>query len=66
MTFETQRDPGDECEFKPTHQTVAHIVHGKTCPKVSHVGTGYLHSEDDDTPYDVDGARYCGRCHVGL
>lgn len=24
---------------------------------------GYLHAEDVDTPYDVDGLRYCGRCH---
>ena len=43
------------------------VVHGKTCPKRSHEGlTGTLHGEDDDTPYDVDGCSYCGRCHVAL
>ena len=40
--------------------------HGVDCPKVKHVGEGYLHGEDDDTPYDVDGAVYCGRCHSCL
>jgi hypothetical protein len=44
----------------------AQPVHGKTCPKVRHFGSGDLHDEDDDTPYDVDGVRYCGRCHVAL
>lgn len=34
-----------------------------TCEKAPHVGSGYLHAEDDDLPYDVDGVRYCGRCH---
>jgi hypothetical protein len=33
------------------------------CVKVPHAGTGYLHAEDDDGPYDVDGVLYCGRCH---
>jgi hypothetical protein len=42
------------------------LVHGVTCPKVRHVRGGELHSEDDDTPYDVDGCRYCGRCHYAL
>ena len=27
---------------------------------------GYLHGEDDEAPYDVDGVRYCGRCHMAL
>lgn len=35
------------------------------CPKVQHTGTGYLHADDDDRPYDVDGVEYCGRCHRG-
>lgn len=41
------------------------VVHGKTCEKRPHDAAhgGYLHSEDDDSPYDVDGVRYCGRCH---
>ena len=40
--------------------------HGVDCPKMPHFGSGYLHGEHDDTPYDVDGASYCGRCHEGL
>ena len=50
-------DPRD-CEC-PKHK----IVHGKTCPKQPHVGSGYLHSQDDDTRYYVDDTPYCGRCH---
>ena len=39
--------------------------HGVDCPKRFHdpIRTGYLHGPDDDTPYDVDGVSYCGRCH---
>lgn len=38
------------------------------CPKVPHdlPEGGYLHDENDDRPYDVDGVAYCGRCHVAL
>lgn len=41
--------------------------HGVTCRKQEHymVG-GYLHGEDDDSPYLVDGMRYCGRCHDAI
>ena len=44
------------------------IVHGRTCQKKPHDNPegGYLHGEDDDTPYDVDGWKYCGRCHQVL
>jgi len=42
------------------------IIHGKTCVKVDHVGNGYLHGDKDDTPYNVDGCLYCGRCHRAL
>lgn len=42
------------------------LQHGRDCPKVRHDGTGYLHADDDDQPYDVDGVRYCGRCHYAL
>lgn len=43
------------------------IVHGATCDKRLHInGSGYLHAEDDDKPYIVDGLRYCGRCHTWL
>jgi hypothetical protein len=41
-------------------------VHGVDCPKVTHIGSGYLHDADDDKPYDVDGVMYCGRCHGWL
>lgn len=40
------------------------IRHGFDCPKASHNGCGHLHAENDDSPYHVDGVRYCGRCHV--
>lgn len=42
--------------------------HGENgrCIKVPHDGGGYLHSETDDGPYDVDGVWYCGRCHEYL
>ena len=40
--------------------------HGVSCPKVAHIGAGYLHGPDDDRPYDVDGVTYCGRCHGWL
>jgi hypothetical protein len=43
-------------------------VHGETCRKVPHTNPagGYLHGADDDRPYDVDGAKCCGRCHYAL
>lgn len=47
---------------KHTELTVG-AVHGITCKKVIHTGDGYLHSEHDDDPYDIDGQIYCGRCH---
>jgi dCTP deaminase len=42
------------------------VVHGVNCHKIPHTGLGYLHGEFDDTPYAVDGLRYCGRCHTAL
>ena len=42
------------------------MQHGKDCEKVPHTGDGYLHAEDDDTPYGVDSVMYCGRCHVAI
>ncbi len=41
-------------------------IHGIECEKVVHIGSGYLHSENDDAPFEVDGAIYCGRCHFVL
>ena len=41
--------------------------HGVNCPKAEHMRpNGYLHAATDDTPYDVDGLPYCGRCHGAL
>jgi len=42
------------------------VIHGINCTKVIHKGEGHLHDENDDTPYDVDGLTYCGRCHTFL
>ena len=42
------------------------MQHGVNCTKEAHVRTGYLHDERDDSPYNVDGLPYCGRCHVAL
>lgn len=42
------------------------VKHGTDCVKQKHLGGGYLHAENDDTPYDVDGLAYCGRCHEYL
>lgn len=43
------------------------ITHGVNCPKYAHSNVGgYLHADDDDTPYSVDGVMYCGRCHHWL
>lgn len=42
------------------------VIHGKTCEKVHHVWSGWVHAPDDDGPYDVDGVSYCGRCHEVL
>jgi hypothetical protein len=39
------------------------FVHGADCPKVEHIGEGYLHGADDDKLYEVDGVVHCGRCH---
>ncbi len=38
------------------------------CEKAPHDGPsgGYLHATDDDSPYEVDGVWYCGRCHFAV
>ena len=48
----------------PTKQKLVH--HGRDCPKIVHLGAGYLHGPNDDEPYNVDGVTYCGRCHGWL
>ncbi len=42
------------------------LRHGVDCEKIPHLGDGYLHDENDDTPYEVDSYIYCGRCHTAL
>lgn len=46
------------------------IKHGVNCVKVQHNGGvhfgGYLHDANDDSPYEVDGYDYCGRCHHAI
>jgi hypothetical protein len=43
-------------------------VHGESCEKAPHENRegGYLHGPEDDSPFDVDGVMYCGRCHQYL
>jgi len=50
-------------EFARLHAEPITKQHGVHCPKVEHLGNGYLHGASDDSPYDVDGVIYCGRCH---
>ena len=40
------------------------IVHGANCPKVEHGRYDtFIHDADFDGTSQVDGIRYCGRCH---
>lgn len=60
--------PASTRQAKPFWQSLDNPTnpkHGVDCPKKPHTG-GELHGEDDDTPYDVDGCTYCGRCHTAL
>lgn len=72
----TAREPqGSTAMDKPDNSI---IEHGKTCEKVPHEhdpriphqrlgpNEGWLHAADDDSPYFVDGLRYCGRCHYWI
>lgn len=60
----------EEIGFRPTDNSAVRqdgFVHGINCKKEPHKPEGgYLHGEHDDTPYDGDGAMYCGRCHCAL
>lgn len=62
------------CGRSPLHPVSAHVpapqaedggkVGRKVCQKIPHsAGGGYMHDEEHDGPYDVDGVLYCGRCH---
>lgn len=43
------------------------LRHGVNCIKAPHrLKYGYLHAEDDDTLFNIDGQDYCGRCHVWM
>ncbi len=42
------------------------VQHGVDCIKVEHMGTGYLHHNEEDSSYIVDSVLYCGRCHVAI
>ena len=42
-------------------------MHGIDCRKVPHLPNwGYLHTEEYNGSYDVDGVEYCGRCHSAM
>ncbi len=36
---------------------------GLVCEKEVHNGKGYLHDAKDDSPFNMGGMTYCGRCH---
>ena len=61
---------GDDFEMRlcPSCRDIPKLLmmkHGSTCPKEKHKkGQAYMHEEDDDTAYLVDGVFYCGRCHT--
>lgn len=56
---------GQERSILPARHWVK-PVHGSTCEKVKHTGGDYSHGHNDNGPYDVDGVKYCGRCHNPL
>ena len=57
----------DTASLHTSRVGASQMIHGKDCPKVSHDGkVGCLHDDKDDSPYDVDGVYYCGRCHVAI
>lgn len=59
-------DPDVITHWMPLPEPPEDMVHGVNCEKSAHTGDGYMHGEDDDSPYDVDGVMYCGRCHRAL
>lgn len=58
----------DKCGYVHEPPAIAPaVVHGVNCKKVAHdFRGGYLHDAYDDTPYNVDGISYCGRCHTAI
>ena len=66
---ESEPMTGDERrEFRALNRAASERERGSLpaaqCPKVPHVGDGHLHDANDDSPFDVDGVAYCGRCHA--
>lgn len=55
-----------ECARQWKEHVMGETRHGINCPKNPHTREGYLHDIDDDAPYDIDGVKYCGRCHVAM
>ena len=56
-----------QCSWAAWREEVLRVRHGINCEKIPHgLGPGFLHGALDDTPYDVDGCSYCGRCHISL
>lgn len=55
-------------EMQTEARVRARMLHESgSCKKVLHIGdSGWLYDELDDSPYDVDGVSYCGRCHEVL
>jgi hypothetical protein len=53
-------------DWRKIAEAMPEFRHGIDCEKVPHTGEGYLHGENDNLPYDVDGWKYCGRCHKVL
>ena len=51
-------------EMRGDDRNPVEIVHGVNCPKVEHERYDtFIHDADFDGTYQVDGIRYCGRCH---
>lgn len=59
-------DPLGAAALRVEQRKAAQAQHGLGCEKTPHTGGGHLHAENDDSPYDVDGCLYCGRCHTVL
>ena len=64
MALDTKQPKGYRKAWNGSPLDIPSPQHGEGhCLKVPHTRKGYLHGEDDDTPYDVDHVPYCGRCH---
>lgn len=66
MSLDQKQPKGYRKAWNGTPLNVPQVRHGVDCRKAPHVRSGYLHDEADDSPYDVDGVLYCGRCHTAI